>query len=192
MGGGGSSGQISAHVHTNAAGQGGNLTDATLLLMDSVIHPLEQTIPIGSIYLWGGTRATITDWALECDGAAVSRTTFAELFAVVGTQFGIGDGSTTFNLPDLDSKFGRGAPTATDSGATGGADDVTLTGPESGIAAHSHLGHVFSGGKESNLGSFQMGAAASGLASSVAGPTSAASSHENKPAFQEAIYVIRF
>lgn len=45
---------------------------------------------------------------LECDGAAVSRTTYATLFALVGTTWGSGDGSTTFNLPDMRGEFVRG------------------------------------------------------------------------------------
>ena len=48
-----------------------------------------------------------TGW-LECDGSAVSRTTYAALFAAIGTTFGVGDGSTTFNLPDLRGEFVRG------------------------------------------------------------------------------------
>ena len=48
-----------------------------------------------------------TGW-LECDGSAVSRTTYAELFSAIGTTFGSGDGSTTFNLPDLRGEFLRG------------------------------------------------------------------------------------
>lgn len=45
---------------------------------------------------------------LECDGAAISRTTYADLFAAIGTAWGVGDGTTTFNLPDLRGEFLRG------------------------------------------------------------------------------------
>lgn len=48
-----------------------------------------------------------TGW-LKCNGAAISRTTYADLFAAIGTNFGVGDGSTTFNLPDLRGEFLRG------------------------------------------------------------------------------------
>jgi microcystin-dependent protein len=48
-----------------------------------------------------------TGW-LECNGAAISRTTYATLFAIIGTTFGSGDGSTTFNIPDLRAEFIRG------------------------------------------------------------------------------------
>ena len=45
---------------------------------------------------------------LECNGSAVSRTTYAALFAAIGTEYGVGDGTTTFNLPDLRGEFMRG------------------------------------------------------------------------------------
>ena len=45
---------------------------------------------------------------LECDGAAVSRTTYADLFAAIGTTWGAGNGSSTFNVPDLRGEFVRG------------------------------------------------------------------------------------
>lgn len=55
--------------------------------------------PIGAIFPFGGSSAP--SGYLMCDGAAVSRTDYSALFAVIGTSFGAGDGSTTFNLPDL-------------------------------------------------------------------------------------------
>lgn len=63
--------------------------------------------PIGCIQAYGG--ATAPDGWLICNGAAVSRTTYAALFAVVGTSFGAGDGSTTFNVPDLREATVKGA-----------------------------------------------------------------------------------
>lgn len=55
--------------------------------------------PIGTILPYGGASAP-SGWFL-CKGQALSRTTYSELFAVIGTSFGVGDGSTTFNLPDM-------------------------------------------------------------------------------------------
>lgn len=55
--------------------------------------------PVGAIQAYGGTTAP-SGWLL-CDGQAVSRTTYADLFAVIGTVYGEGDSSTTFNIPDL-------------------------------------------------------------------------------------------
>ena len=55
---------------------------------------------------------TIPSGWLLCDGSAVSRTTYAELFAVIGTIYGVGDGSTTFNLPNYIDNFAQGSATA--------------------------------------------------------------------------------
>jgi microcystin-dependent protein len=52
--------------------------------------------------------ATAPSGFLECDGSAVSRSTYAALFAVIGTTYGAGDGSTTFNVPDLTDKVAVG------------------------------------------------------------------------------------
>lgn len=74
----------------------------------------------GEVKMWAGTTANIPSGFLSCDGSAVSRTTYASLFAVIGTQFGIGNGSTTFNLPNWNnSLFPRGSTTA---GTSGGSD----------------------------------------------------------------------
>lgn len=63
--------------------------------------------PVGSIQAYGGTTAP-SGWLL-CQGQAVSRTTYAELFKAIGTAFGAGDGSTTFNVPDLREATTKGA-----------------------------------------------------------------------------------
>lgn len=67
---------------------------------------------------------------LLCDGAAVSRSTYSDLFGVISTTFGAGDGSTTFNLPDLRGRVpaGRDAGTFSAIAATGGAESVTPAG----------------------------------------------------------------
>lgn len=63
--------------------------------------------PIGTILSFGGS--TIPSGYLLCNGQAVSRTNYAELFTVIGTAFGSGDGSTTFNVPDLRESVPKGA-----------------------------------------------------------------------------------
>ena len=85
--------------------------------------------PVGTIQAYGGATAP-TGWML-CQGQAISRTTYAELFAVIGTSFGTGDGSTTFNIPDLRGEFLRGAGTNShsgqgDGGSVGTHQDATL------------------------------------------------------------------
>ena len=61
----------------------------------------ERRMPAGTIIWFAGKRAQKPKYTLVCDGAAVSRTTYADLFAAIGTIYGAGDGSTTFNLPNL-------------------------------------------------------------------------------------------
>lgn len=59
-----------------------------------------ETLPVGTVLEFPTTDSTkVPDGWLFCDGSAVSRTTYADLFAIIGTSFGAGDGSTTFNLP---------------------------------------------------------------------------------------------
>lgn len=66
-----------------------------------------DTTPIGTVIAFGGTTAP--DDYLFCDGSAISRSTYSDLFAVIGTRFGVGNGTTTFNLPNLVNKFIEGS-----------------------------------------------------------------------------------
>lgn len=84
---------------TNAAA-GSSSTDGVIFsqLQSSVDAALALILPAGMQMMYHGTTAP-TGW-LVCNGAAVSRTTYAALFAVISTRYGAGDGVTTFNLPD--------------------------------------------------------------------------------------------
>lgn len=92
---------------------------------------------------WSAAASPEAD-ELACNGAAVSRTTYAVLFAKIGTAYGAGDGSTTFNVPDIRGRTLIGAGTG--SGLTArtlgtqniGAETVTLSTPE--MPAHTHVG----------------------------------------------------
>ena len=74
---------------------------------------------------------TVPEGWLQCNGAAVSRTTYAALFAVVGTKYGSGDGSTTFNLPNLHHKFIEGTNTTSEVGQSVSAGLPNITGSTS-------------------------------------------------------------
>ncbi|UOF78518.1 tail collar domain [Caudoviricetes sp.] len=74
-------------------------------------------LPSGSVTMYVGATAP-TGWLL-CDGSAVSRTTYADLFAVVSTTYGAGDGFTTFNVPDFRGRVAIGTGTGTGGGASG-------------------------------------------------------------------------
>ena len=67
---------------------------------------LPQAVPTGSVHMMAST--TVPSGYLKCNGAAISRTTYADLFTAIGTAFGAGDGSSTFNVPDLRGEFVRG------------------------------------------------------------------------------------
>lgn len=79
---------------------------ATVLWVDIDAAPAAQGVEVGSVvYVAKNTAPT---GYLKANGAAVSRTTYAALFTAIGTKFGAGDGSTTFNVPDLRGEFIRG------------------------------------------------------------------------------------
>lgn len=84
------------------------------------------TLPSGMITPYGGATAP-SGWLL-CDGTAVSRETYADLFAAIGTTFGTGDGSTTFNIPNLQDKFVEGASSTNTLGSTKNAGLPNITG----------------------------------------------------------------
>ena len=81
--------------------------------------------PTGSIFMWG--VASAPTGYLFCNGTAVSRTTYSALFALIATTFGVGDGSTTFNLPNFNGSMPIGVTGATSSSFTGTISGTTLT-----------------------------------------------------------------
>jgi len=85
----------------------------TYALSGSVASTVE--VPVGVILPYGGPNATpyttVPTGYLLCNGVAVSRTTYADLYGIIGVNFGYGDNSTTFNLPDLRGMFLRGLDT---------------------------------------------------------------------------------
>lgn len=114
-------------------GIGGAGAGAKYLADNQTFGDIIAVLP-GSGMLWFNNSAP-TGY-LICDGSAVSRTTYSVLFGLIGTTYGVGDGTTTFNLPDLRQRFPLGkaaSGTGNVLGATGGAIDHTHTG-----AAHTH------------------------------------------------------
>lgn len=106
----------------------------------------DTSSPPGMLAPYAGGSAP-TGWLL-CDGAAVSRSTYANLFAAIGTAYGAGNGSTTFNVPDLRGRtpVGRNGGSFPTLGGTGGAETVTLTAAQSGLPSHNHGASASSGG----------------------------------------------
>ena len=116
--------------------------------LDKISELLALALPIGTIQLHTAAAApTATGnggtW-LICDGTAISRTTYSALYALVGTTYGVGDGTNTFNVPDLRSRSPIGVNTASLSGrstraiaANGGEETHALTEGELDQHAHS-------------------------------------------------------
>ena len=97
------------------------------------------TFKIGDI-VWSSRPSVSTSWLL-CDGSAVSRSTYSQLFAIIGTSFGIGDNTTTINLPDARGRSPMGTGTGVGLnprtiGTIGGAETHTLD--ISQIPTHTH------------------------------------------------------
>jgi len=117
-----------------------------------------EGVNTGIIVPW--TNGSIPSGFLDCDGTAVSRTTYAALFAVVGTNYGAGDGSTTFNVPDLTDRTCVGTSPTKAQFSTGGANTVTTTGNVAGSAGNTTLTldqlpshtHPSGGQRGSNMG----------------------------------------
>ena len=91
-----------------------------------------EGVPSGSVFC--RAVATVPTGYLECNGAAVSRTTYSALFAVIGTAYGAGNGSSTFNLPDLRGEFIRGFDNGR--GVDSGRNVATSQGGQN--ASHDH------------------------------------------------------
>jgi microcystin-dependent protein len=105
--------------------------------------------PTGGLMMWP-TASAPANW-LICNGSAVSRATYATLFAVVGTTFGVGDGSTTFNLPNYTDRMPIGAGSSYSVNSQGGSATTTLTTTE--LPSHSHSASSSSSSSSSFSGS---------------------------------------
>jgi microcystin-dependent protein len=139
-----------ANVESGSWGQGSIYYDsvnAAIRLYDgtswsSIGGSSASDMPIGSVQPWLGASAP-SGW-LVCTGQAVSRSTYAGLFAIISTRFGVGDGSTTFNVPDLQgfqvigasSGLGNADNTSTFRRGTNSSETVAVHSPSA--ANHSH------------------------------------------------------
>ncbi len=108
-----------------------------------------EGIPTATIVPW--STASVPTGFLECNGQAVSRSTYSALFAIVSTNYGVGDGASTFNVPDLQDNVAVSKSNNKAMYSTGGANTVQSTGnvggstanatlSEAQLASHSHPG----------------------------------------------------
>jgi microcystin-dependent protein len=101
-------------------------------------------VDTGSILPW--PTASAPSGYLNCNGAAVSRSTYSALFAVIGTTYGSGNGSTTFNVPNLETNIPLGKSGTKALASTGGANNANISGVNAAnttisnntMASHSH------------------------------------------------------
>lgn len=100
--------------------------DSIIPLIEKLQASLAKTeiVPTGMIAFFGSTAAPNSNW-LVCDGRAVSRTAYADLFAAVGTTYGEGNGSTTFNLPYLIDRTVWGGSTGIGTAKQAGLPNIT-------------------------------------------------------------------
>jgi len=119
-----------------------------------------EGIPTATIVPW--SASSVPTGFLECNGAAVSRSTYSALFAIIGTTYGAGDGSSTFLLPDIQDNVPLGKSGTKALASTGGANTVASTGNVGGSTANATLStaqlasHSHSGGR-GNSGSISSG-----------------------------------
>lgn len=165
---------------------------STKAYVDNEIGGIVGT-PAGAVMSYAGSSAP-SGWLL-CAGQAVSRTTYATLFSAISTTYGVGDGSTTFNLPDLRGRavFGKddmnssnagrltsGAAHGVDGdtlGAAGGVEEHVLTDAE--MPSHDHGGSTVSAGAHSHTSAVTSTEASdgSGKTSAASGSTGSAGAH---------------
>jgi len=156
---------IEAHAGTHNIGGGDELSGLNISQISGLSSALTAAEPpTGTVAMWVTTTAP-SGW-LICDGSAISRTTFSNLFDTIGTSFGVGDGSTTFNIPNFRGRTAvglDGSQTEFDAVAkTGGNKTVALTveqmpthshtGNTSNTGAHSHSGNTGNAGSHSHSG----------------------------------------
>lgn len=148
----------------------------------------------GEIRMYGGASAP-TGWLL-CDGQAISRTTYSDLYAVVGTKYGVGDGLTTFNIPNLKGRVPVGLDANitdfNDRGKSGGEKTHQLTVSEMPSHRHQKNNPTTSGSGSNYLAV----AGQSGLSSSDDGApfltnTGGDTAHENMPPYVIVNYIIK-
>ena len=126
----GTSSLDATHITTDGSG---NITATSYTGSGAGLTDVPGGLIVGEIRLFGMSVPSAN--FLADDGSPVSRATYASLFGVIGTTFGVGNGTTTFNLPNFQDNVAVGAGNTYSLAATGGSATHTLSAAESGIPA---------------------------------------------------------
>lgn len=119
-----------------------SVLSATVSSLQTLVNNL---VPIGTMMIWPTDTLPSANWLL-CDGTAVSRTTYADLFTAVGTTYGSGNGTTTFNIPDMRRRVPVGKGTTTSVGNNDALAETarslththTVPAHTHGMSSHTH------------------------------------------------------
>jgi len=154
---------------------------------------------IGTIHPYAGTSVTAPTGFLFCDGSAVSRTTYADLYSIIGTAHGTGDGSTTFNLPDYRGRFLRGVTTdagrdpdyTTRTAMNTGGNTGGLVGSIQGDAYRAHYHRTTTNQNNGNLPYLIQGGSLFGSDVGQVPRTTTEGGNETRPINANVQYIIR-
>ena len=155
--------------------------------------------PAGILKIWAGSNTTVPGGYLLCDGTAISRTIYGDLFTAISTAYGVGDGSTTFNIPNLVGKVPVGFDSSQTEfdvlGETGGAKTHTLSVAE--MPGHTHNGSSRAGGGSGNF-AYSLNADRGGsidataTGESVGGSTGGGTAHNVLDPYITLTYIIKY
>jgi len=169
----------------------------------SLVSPQATALnPAGAVITFAGPTNNLPNGYLLCDGTAVSRTAYAVLFAAIGTSWGTGDGSTTFNLPDMRGVFLRGVDFGRGQDADTGSRATSNTGSNTGDAVGSYQGDIFashSHGQNATVGyrdatgnAYHLGDGDPAAQYGVLPPTTAVGGSETRPKNVYVNYIIKY
>ena len=175
-------------------------------LRTDVLAVSNESVPIGTICLWAGSSGNIHEDWLVCDGSAVSRATYSDLYTIQGNTFGAGNGSTTFNVPDMRDRFVVGSGSSYSQNAKGGSASVTLTANEMPSHTHTqnqhrhqpsaatyfaHTSYTAETGAGANYAAVNSYSSYTGYTTATNQNTGGGGSHENRPPYIGIMYIIR-
>ena len=181
--------KINENVALTATSTELNYVDGVTSAIQTQINNI-ASVPTGVINPWAGVAGSPPTGWLLCDGTAVSRSTYSTLFGIVGTFYGVGDNSTTFNLPNLKGKVPVGLDDSQSEfnllGETGGAKTHTLTIAE--MPSHNHTSLQFG----PNAGAAGLRADAVVTTDTTTGSTGSGEAHNNLQPYIVVNYIIKF